>query len=61
MTQDSDAPDTDRGLYPGADNRAAGRQAGELIKQALPQGWKDHGLRRQREVQNAQERFEGLK
>src|SRR6476660_7945716 len=26
ITQDSDAPDTDRALYIGADNRAAGRQ-----------------------------------
>ena len=61
MTQDSDAPDTDRGLYLGADNRAAGRQAGELIKQALPQGGKIMVFVGKREVQNAQERFEGLK
>ena len=40
ITQDSDAPDTDRALYLGADNRAAGRQAGELMKKALPQGGK---------------------
>lgn len=40
MTQDSDAPDTDRVVYLGADNRAAGRQAGALVKQALPQGGK---------------------
>ena len=61
MTQDSDAPDTDRALYLGADNRAAGRQAGELIKQALPQGGKVMVFVGKREVQNAQERFEGLK
>jgi ribose transport system substrate-binding protein len=61
MTQDSDAPDTDRALYLGADNRAAGRQAGELIKQALPQGGKIMVFVGRREVQNAQERFEGLK
>jgi ribose transport system substrate-binding protein len=61
MTQDSDAPDTDRALYLGADNRAAGRQAGELIKQALPQGGKIMVFVGKREVQNAQERFEGLK
>src|SRR5215813_8120728 len=61
MTQDSDAPDTDRALYLGADNRAAGRQAGELIKQALPQGGNIMVFVGKREVQNAQERFEGLK
>jgi ribose transport system substrate-binding protein len=61
MTQDSDAPDTDRALYIGADNRAGGRQAGELIKQALPQGGKIMVFVGKREVQNAKERFEGLK
>jgi len=61
MTQDSDAPDTDRVVYLGADNRAAGRQAGELVKQALPQGGKIMVFVGKREVLNAQERFEGLK
>ena len=61
MTQDSDAPDTDRALYLGADNRAAGRQAGDLIKKALPQGGKIMVFVGKREVQNAQDRFEGLK
>ena len=61
ITQDSDAPETDRALYLGADNRAAGRQAGELIKQALPQGGKIMVFVGKREVQNSQERFEGLK
>jgi ribose transport system substrate-binding protein len=61
ITQDSDAPDSDRSLYLGADNRAAGRQAGELIKKALPQGGKIMVFVGKREVQNAKERFEGLK
>ena len=61
ITQDSDAPDSDRALYVGADNRAAGRQAGELIRKALPQGGKIMVFVGKREVQNAQERFEGLK
>lgn len=61
ITQDSDAPDSDRALYLGADNRAAGRQAGELIKKALPQGGKIMVFVGKREVQNARERFEGLK
>jgi len=61
ITQDSDAPDSDRALYLGADNRGAGRQAGELIRKALPQGGKIMVFVGKREVQNAQERFEGLK
>lgn len=61
LTQDSDAADTDRSVYLGADNRAAGRQAGELIKKALPQGGKIMVFVGKREVQNAKERFEGLK
>ena len=61
MTQDSDAPDTDRAFYLGADNRVAGRQAGELIRRALPKGGKIMVFVGRREVQNAQDRFEGLK
>jgi ribose transport system substrate-binding protein len=61
ITQDSDAPDTDRLLYLGADNKAAGRQAGELIKKALPQGGKIMVFVGKKEVQNASERFAGLK
>ncbi len=40
ITQDSDAPSSDRSLYIGTDNVAAGRQAGELVKEALPNGGK---------------------
>jgi len=61
ITHDSDAPDTDRALYLGADNRAAGRQAGELVKKALPQGGKIMVFVGRREAVNAQDRFEGLK
>lgn len=61
ITQDSDAPDTDRAVYLGADNRVAGRQAGELIRRALPQGGKIMVFVGRSEVQNAKERFEGLK
>src|SRR5215468_7266987 len=35
FTQDSDAPDSDRACYVGTDNVAAGRQAGQLIKEVL--------------------------
>ncbi len=61
VTQDSDAPDSDRSLYIGADNLAAGRQAGDLIKQALPQGGKIMVFVGKSEVQNSQDRFQGLK
>ena len=61
ITHDSDAPQTNRALYLGADNRAAGRSAGDLVKKALPQGGKIMVFVGRKEVQNAQERFEGLK
>src|SRR5215204_6967288 len=40
ITQDSDAPTSDRALYIGTDNVAAGREAGKLVKEALPNGGK---------------------
>lgn len=60
ITQDSDAPQSDRLFYLGADNQAAGRQAGELLKKALPQGGQVMVFVGKREVLNAQERFAGL-
>jgi ribose transport system substrate-binding protein len=61
ITQDSDAPGSDRALYIGADNVAAGRQAGELVKKALPEGGKIMVFVGKREAQNARDRFQGLK
>lgn len=61
ITQDSDAPETNRVLYLGADNTAAGRQAGELVKKALPKGGKIMVFVGKSELQNARERFAGLK
>ena len=61
ITQDSDAPKSDRACYIGTDNVAAGRQEGELIKEVLPQGGKIMVFVGKREVENAQERFKGLK
>jgi ribose transport system substrate-binding protein len=61
LTQDSDAPQSDRACYIGTDNRAAGRQAGQLIKQALPQGGKIMVFVGKADAQNARERFEGVK
>ena len=38
ITHDSDAPDTNRLLYIGMSNYDAGRMAGELVKEAIPDG-----------------------
>jgi len=61
ITQDSDAPASDRACYLGTDNRAAGLQAGELIKQALPQGGKIMVFVGKMDAENAQGRFKGIK
>jgi ribose transport system substrate-binding protein len=61
VTQDSDAPDSNRTCYIGTDNEAAGVQAGELVKEALPQGGKIMVFVGTLDAQNAQERFRGLK
>jgi ribose transport system substrate-binding protein len=61
MTQDSDAPQSDRVAYIGTDNHAAGLQAGELIKQALPQGGKIMIFVGKIDAQNAQARYQGIK
>jgi len=60
ITQDSDAPQSDRACYVGTDNRAAGRQAGELIKEALPNGGKIMIFVGKRDAQNAKERYQGI-
>ncbi|HEU4388252.1 MAG TPA: sugar-binding protein [Blastocatellia bacterium] len=61
ITQDSDAPQSDRACYLGTDNVAAGRQAGELIKEALPQGGKIMVFVGKADARNAQERYQGIK
>ena len=61
ITQDSDAPQSNRACYIGTDNRAAGRQAGELIKEAIPNGGKIMLFVGRRDAQNAQERLQGIK
>jgi ribose transport system substrate-binding protein len=61
VTQDSDAPDTNRVCYIGTDNVAAGRQAGELVKEALPQGGKIMVFVGVLDAANAQQRYQGLK
>src|SRR5216684_480100 len=61
VTQDSDAPSSDRALYIGTDNVAAGRQAGELVKEALPNGGKIMVFVGKSDARNAQERYQGIK
>src|SRR3984893_14807395 len=61
ITQDSDAPKSDRACYIGTDNVAAGRQEGELIKEVLPQGGKIMVFVGSADVVNAQERLKGIK
>ena len=61
ITQDSDAPNSERALYIGTDNVAAGRQAGELIKEALPEGGKIMVFVGKSDARNAAERLQGIK
>lgn len=61
ITQDSDAPNSNRACYIGTDNVAAGRQAGALIKEALPQGGKIMIFVGTLDASNAQQRYQGIK
>ncbi len=61
ITQDSDAPNSNRACYIGTDNVAAGRQAGQLVKEALPQGGKIMVFVGVLDAANAQQRYQGLK
>src|SRR5687767_11103869 len=61
FTHDSDAPESKRECYVGTDNVAAGRQAGALIKEALPQGGKIALFVGKLDARNAQERLQGIK
>jgi ribose transport system substrate-binding protein len=61
FTQDSDAPKSDRACYVGTDNVAAGRQAGQLIKEVLPDGGKIMLFVGMLDARNAQDRIQGIK
>ncbi len=61
VTQDSDAPTSNRAFYVGTDNVAAGRQAGGLIKEALPQGGKIMLFVGKLDARNAKERTQGIR
>jgi ribose transport system substrate-binding protein len=60
VTQDSDAPDSNRLCYIGTDNVAAGRMAGEEVKAALPNGGKIVLFVGKKDAQNAKERIQGI-
>jgi ribose transport system substrate-binding protein len=61
ITQDSDAPDSKRTVYIGTDNVAAGKQAGELVKESLPAGGKIVLFVGTTDQANAKERIQGVK
>jgi len=61
FTQDSDAPQTARSCYIGTDNVAAGRQAGQLIREALPAGGSIMLFVGKLDAQNAKERIAGIR
>lgn len=61
VTQDSDAPNSNRICYIGTDNVEAGRQAGQLVKEALPNGGKIMVFVGVLDAANAQQRYQGLK
>ena len=61
FTQDSDAPNSQRACYVGTDNVAAGRQAGQLIKDALPDGGRIMLFVGRLDAKNAQDRIAGIR
>jgi ribose transport system substrate-binding protein len=61
ITQDSDAPNSNRACYIGTDNVSAGRQAGGLIREVLPQGGKIMVFVGTLDAANAQQRYQGVK
>jgi ribose transport system substrate-binding protein len=61
FTTDSDAPQSNRVVYIGTDNVAAGRQAGEQIKRALPGGGTVMMFVGTMDADNARERVQGIK
>lgn len=60
VTQDSDAPDSDRACYIGTNNFDAGVAAGEAIKEALPDGGNIMLFVGSLDAQNAQDRKRGI-
>ncbi len=60
ITQDSDAPDSNRLCFVGMDNYEAGREAGKLVKEAMPDGGNVMIFVGRLEQLNAQERRQGV-
>lgn len=60
VTQDSDAPDSNRLCYIGTNNYNAGVEAGKLVKTALPSGGKIMVCVGTMDAQNAADRYKGL-
>lgn len=60
VTQDSDAPESDRVCYIGTDNYEAGKAAGALIRETLPEGGRIMLFVGRRDAQNAQDRIRGI-
>jgi ribose transport system substrate-binding protein len=61
FTTDSDAPETSRVAYIGSSNTDAGKQAGELVLKALPNGGKCMGFVGLLGADNAKERIQGVR
>ena len=60
FTTDSDAPDSNRIAYIGSSNTDAGKQAGEIMLKAMPDGGKCMGFVGLPGADNARERIEGV-
>lgn len=60
ITHDSDAPDSNRLCFIGMDNYKAGREAGKLVKEALPEGGKVMIFVGRLEQLNAMQRRQGV-
>lgn len=60
ICHDSDAPKSDRVCYIGTDNVAAGKEAGQMIQEAIPGGGKIMIFVGTMDAQNAKERFQGI-
>lgn len=60
ICQDSDAPSSQRRFYLGTSNYMAGRSAGKLIKEAIPDGGEVMLFVGRMEVLNAKERSQGI-
>jgi ribose transport system substrate-binding protein len=60
LTQDNDAPESQRACYIGTNNYEAGKAAGELVKKALPGGGVVAVFVGQVDAENARQRFQGV-